>query len=99
MSRTDKTKPWQVRVAEHHPTAHHDHRDGVCDLPADPRTPPVYRRGGCYWSDTVLMLRATCCVGCGCRECSGFYARRQERRHSRHQAVMAARRYVTGGEW
>lgn len=101
MSNTDKTKPWRIRVAEHHPWAEHDHRNGVCDLPDDPRDTRNWLSGvACYWSDANLVYGGgSCCSGCGCRMCSAYFERRAARRKSRHLAQRATRGYVTGGEW
>ncbi len=98
MSRTDKTKPWWVRVAEHQPWAEHQHDAGICTLPATPYEVDI-RWSGCHYSWWKLAFRDQCCHGCGCRMCSGYYWRREERRRSRHQAQRAARRAITNGEY
>lgn len=102
MSKTDKTKPWRVRVAEHQPWADHDHRDGVCDLPDDPRTfIPWDKVPHCRWSDWNIALRQTCCSGCGCQTsmCSGKDWRAADNRKSRHKAKRDARRQVKAADW
>jgi len=97
MSKTDKTKPWRVRVAEHHPWAWHNHESGYCDLPPSPLSDggTFQRRpdgsAGCYWSDWNLCYKGVCCYGCGCRLCTGYYERRWERRRDRHQARQRTR--------
>jgi hypothetical protein len=104
VSRTDKTKPWRVRVAEHHPIAIHNHEHGTCDLPPSPLTGHlgVYTRGRCTWSDWYLSYDG-CCHGCGCRLCTSYYWRREERRSSRHEARRANRetlkRTATDDQW
>lgn len=55
MSKTDKTRPYKVQAMENL-VAHHDHSDGVCNLPTpdewlhmtknDRRT---WGRHNCYW--------------------------------------------------
>lgn len=96
MSRTDKTKPWAVRVMEHRPWADHDHRYGVCDLPEHYRDNLDY--GHCRWSDWNICRKGTCCYGCGCRMCTDQLGRKAKRRRERHQARMQARGYVKGVE-
>jgi hypothetical protein len=54
MSRTDKHRPYWVRVADTPMLTslpHHDHRFGPCTLPAEV-TPETVRqvRPGCYWT-------------------------------------------------
>lgn len=92
MSRTDKTKPWRVRVAEHHPRAVHNHENGTCDLTSSPLEGRlgVYTRQYCTWSDWYLSYDG-CCHGCGCRVCTNYYGRRADRRGDRHEARRATR--------
>jgi len=91
MSRTDKTRPWWVRMADAPMVTCvpvHDHRFGPCTLPERITAGGAslsFRRGRCYWGGTAYHL-----FGCGggndgCRECTGYYFRREERRRSRHQ--------------
>lgn len=92
MSDTDKTKPWLVRIMEHQLTPQHDHRDGTCNLPESPiaeyHSPrEVIRSTDCTWSH-YMDSAMPCCAGCGCRECTGYYWRKTERRSSRHRAVQ-----------
>lgn len=102
MSKTDKTKPWAIRVMEHQPWANHDHRDGICDLPEHFRDNAYYTTesgaGHCRWSDWNVCYDG-CCNGCGCRVCSGYYTRRAERRRSRHVTRRQMRALEKGGEW
>ena len=97
MSRTDKTRPWWVKLAERPMVTcrpQHDHRFGPCTLPervdahtASAGTDPTIR--GCYWTVTDLVHN-------GCRSCTGYYFRREDRRRSRHQSRRELRAY--GGE-
>jgi hypothetical protein len=93
MSRTDKTRPWWVKLADHPMVTsrpHHDHRFGPCTLPdhVDART--VSPRRGCYWEPTD---RTADTVHNGCRECTGYWTRREDRRRSRHEIRRALRAY------
>lgn len=47
MSKTDKTRPYDVKVMEH-PKEHHDHRNGVCDLGPGYDHDLRFRPGRCY---------------------------------------------------
>jgi hypothetical protein len=100
MSKTDKTKPWDLRILEHAPRQQHDHRDGVCDLPDLRSRADVGWRGNghCYWSEGSILYSDQCCYGCGCRICTGYYTRRQERRRERHEAQRLTRSMLTRGE-
>jgi len=88
MSRTDKTRPWWVKLAERPMVTcrpQHDHRFGACTLPdrIDATAAPVIRPArGCYW---VVTARYADTMHNGCRECTGYYFRRDERRRSRHE--------------
>ncbi len=83
MSRTDKTKPWRVRVMEHNPKAVHEHRDGVCDLPESALEDWTYL--GCHWSNDTSSW--SCCVRGGCSCCTGrnysVPANRKDRRETK----------------
>jgi hypothetical protein len=85
MSRTDKTDPWWVRRAETplSATAVHRHFAGDCDLPEVTRADPG--RTACYWAPGPHLLYGRG-RGCGCRICTDFYARRDERRSNRHES-------------
>lgn len=103
MSKTDKTKPWRVRVAEHNPRPEHDHTDGVCDLPDDRRVWVAWDGSPrCRWSDDGLARRASCCGGCGCQKayCGSAYwkveARRSERRAGRRESRRELQAFISG---
>ncbi|GGK81564.1 hypothetical protein Sme01_63090 [Sphaerisporangium melleum] len=96
MSKTDKTRPWWVRIADApmvtcRPV--HDHRFGPCTLP-DEITPGTVdldlRTGGCHWRAAFYFW---CLYGGvdGSREWNHF--RRQERRRDRRQARRELRAY------
>ena len=88
MSRTDKTRPWWVQLADKPMVTSvpsHDHRFGPCTLPEK-----VERRSAdsrCYWTATA----ATSCQrhDNGAREWA--LLRRADRRRSRHSARQALR--------
>jgi hypothetical protein len=96
MSKTDKTRPWWVQMADAPGLACkpvHDHRFGPCTLPdeinAETATPHL-RRGRCYWGGPAsYWFRRV--ESHGYRECADF--RREERRRSRHEARRALRDY------
>ncbi|MGH3245252.1 MAG: hypothetical protein ACRDOI_03450 [Trebonia sp.] len=88
MSKTDKTRPWWVRVADAPMVTcvpMHDHRWGRCELPGEITAVSAsvsYRVGGCYWRASDYYVH---CGGVsGGREWSDF--RRAERRRSRRRA-------------
>jgi hypothetical protein len=93
MSKTDKTRPWWVRMADAPMVTCvpvHDHRFGPCTL-LDSITPDTaslsFRRGRCYWggTDSFNCFRNDG----GARE--WYHLRRQDRRRSRHRARRALR--------
>lgn len=94
MSRTDKTRPWWVQMADAPMVACrpvHDHRFGPCTLPAriTPETATLGgRRSGCHWGGTASywFRRAE---SRGYREWQEW--RREDRRRSRHEAQRAVR--------
>jgi hypothetical protein len=96
MSRTDKTRPWWVRLADAPMVTYrpvHDHRFGGCTLPDEITADTAslsWRRGRCYWGATDYYL-----FGCG--SISGgrewYHFRREERRRSRHEARRELRAY------
>lgn len=97
VSRTDKTKPWRVRVVEHRPVAEHHHPEGICDLPGSPLDETgLWSEHYCHWQNNIMWgpWRGSCCGGCGCRMCSGYWTRRWARRADRHQAQRDARALV-----
>ncbi|WP_033295770.1 hypothetical protein [Amycolatopsis jejuensis] len=100
MSRTDKTRPWWVRMADEpmrtcRPA--HDHRDGHCTLPPD-ITRATESMGhvstmGCHWRATDFYLHAQSGGSDGCRDCTGYYERRADRRRTRHESRRELREY------
>ncbi|MFE6645056.1 hypothetical protein ACFVJS_00740 [Nocardioides sp. NPDC057772] len=90
MSRTDKTQPYRVRLWDGTlaRTAVHDHRDGVCDLPADVRedlssyalTGGFRAASSCYWT-----MHFTGTMSCCCSMCHDGAGLRAERRADRHR--------------
>ncbi|MFI5842664.1 hypothetical protein ACIA8K_23440 [Catenuloplanes sp. NPDC051500] len=96
MSRTDKTRPWWVQMADAPMIACrpvHDHRFGPCTLPAEITRETTWfggdRREGCYWGATASYW---------CRRIESHGAAewnamcREERRRARHDARRALRR-------
>jgi hypothetical protein len=50
----------------------------------DAGTAPIHRpAGGCHW---VVTDRFADMIHNGCRECTGYYFRREDRRRSRHES-------------
>jgi hypothetical protein len=97
MSKTDKTKPYWVKVAEHDPVARHNHAGRACDLPPSPYDEPRHKWTGCYWDDVYLMHASCCRPGCSCRDCNGHTAlekRRRERYDGKNQ-IRAGEDYDT----
>ncbi|MEO3788611.1 hypothetical protein ABGB14_00260 [Nonomuraea sp. B10E15] len=94
MSKTDKTRPWWVRMADAPPMTGvpvHDHRFGPCTLPDEITADSAnWRRGGCYWGAPGYHVLVRETKG-GNRE--WYYFRREERRRSRHQARRELRDY------
>ena len=96
MSRTDKTRPWWVQMADAPMTACrpvHDHRFGPCTLPdrIDRETAWLGgRRDGCHWAGTASYWYRRA-------ESHGYLewavTRRIDRRRSRHQARRSLHRY------
>ncbi|WP_433272232.1 hypothetical protein ACQPZF_15830 [Actinosynnema sp. CS-041913] len=91
MSRTDKTRPHWVRMADAPMVTCvpvHDHRTGPCTLPDEITADSVsvgYPKAGCHWVATAYFWWG-CGGSDGCRECTGYHFRREERRRSRHRA-------------
>ena len=89
MSRTWKTRPLDVRMADKHDAPvdileHHDHLEGKCDLPSNPREQMMEARKtgadtDCYftWGYKGKNL-------CGCHMCTDYYGRKWDRRRERH---------------
>ncbi|MFI6761862.1 hypothetical protein ACIBF5_22245 [Micromonospora sp. NPDC050417] len=98
MSRTDKTRPWWVKIADRPMVTcrpHHDHRFGTCTLPeridADSTAAAAGRPPrSCYWRVTDHFADL---LHDGCRSCTDHYVRREERRRSRHQLRRELRSY------
>jgi hypothetical protein len=94
MSRTDKTRPWWVQLADEPMVACrpvHDHRFGPCTLPTEitaDSVPTVAGRHGCHWGAT-RSYAVRRCESRGHREWGLF--RRAERRRSRHETRYALR--------
>jgi hypothetical protein len=88
MSKTDKTRPWWVRIADTPMLTCapvHDHRFGPCTLPDEitaGSAPVNYPASGCYWRATDYYVNEGGVSGG--REWQ--YFRREERRRSRRQA-------------
>ena len=88
MSRTDKTRPWWVQMADAPGSTCmpvHDHRWGPCTLPAGIG---AARTGGCHWAPTPAQ-RVRRWESHGYREWN--FIRRQERRRDRHEARRGLR--------
>jgi hypothetical protein len=89
MSKTDKTRPWWVQMADAPMVACkpvHDHRFGPCTLPDEITADSASLgrpRAGCYWGGTESYWVRRC-ESKGYREWN--YLRREERRRSRHRA-------------
>jgi hypothetical protein len=89
MSKTDKTRPGWVRMADAPMVTClpvHDHRFGPCTLPHEITADSAslsHRTSGCYWSATAYAYHLFG-YGDGGRE--WYYFRREDRRRSRHQA-------------
>jgi hypothetical protein len=99
MSKTDKTRPWWVGMADAPMVTcvpEHDHRWGPCTLPDEITADSArsgYRTSGCYWRATDYW-KYDCGGVSGGPEWTFFC--RQERRRSRHQARRELRAYHGG---
>ncbi|MGX6603398.1 hypothetical protein ACWKSP_14840 [Micromonosporaceae bacterium Da 78-11] len=96
MSRTDKTRPWWVQMADAPMTAArpvHDHRFGPCTLPDEITADSASlgrARAGCHWGGTrSYWVRR--CESRGYREWS--FLRRQDRRRGRHDIKRQVQAY------
>jgi hypothetical protein len=95
MSKTDKTRPWWVRVADAPMLTCvpvHDHRFGPCTLPDEITAASAsvsYRPSGCYWRATDYFAFEGGINGGRERH----YLRREQRRRSRRQARRGLRAY------
>ena len=96
MSRTDKTRPLWVQVADERMVTCvpvHDHRFGPCTLPNEitvDSTSVNRRSSGCHWTGNYHYLFN---LSNGCRSCTDYYFRREDRRRSRHEARRELRAY------
>ncbi|GAB2601977.1 hypothetical protein Aab01nite_63170 [Paractinoplanes abujensis] len=94
MSRTDKTRPWWVQMADAPMVAckpHHDHRFGPCTLPDKITRDSAGlgdHRPGCSWQGTESYWYRRC-ESAGAREWA--FWRRTENRRDRHRARQALR--------
>jgi len=97
MSRTDKTRPLWVQIADLPMVTcvpHHDHRYGPCTLPGELTVDTVVASwpvSGCHWRPNGYYLYN---LSNGCRECTGYYFRRDERRRDRQRARRELRGYL-----
>ncbi|MDQ0030432.1 hypothetical protein [Arthrobacter bambusae] len=90
MSRTEKTQPFRIRLWDGtlRRVAVHDHRDGICDLPATVQeylkrvedTGVSMAPGFCHWELQYTGTRTCCCPLC--HDADGL---RDERRADRHR--------------
>lgn len=87
MSRTDKTAPLRVKLrrGDLATVEYHDHRDGTCDLKADPARVKFFATGCCR------TFRYTGTSVCCCKMCHAvepprteIQRRRRERRTAKH---------------
>ena len=100
MARTDKTRPFRVKMAEspNNYKAVHRHGNQPCDLPGDrplPQWGDGYIRTACYWTYTDGFV----CTGeghCCCRLCTSYWTRRWERRADRHRSRRECRDAAQG---
>jgi hypothetical protein len=96
MSRTDKIRPWWVRMADKPgvtAVAVHDHRFGPCTLPATITADTVRMgvvRGRCYWSAGGYHV-----LGCDGGSCSRErqVLRRRANRRDRYRVRRELRAY------
>ncbi|MDQ0938703.1 hypothetical protein [Streptomyces sp. V1I1] len=94
MSRTDRTKPLWVRLAEHNPRPVHDHRYGACDLPPNPTWEDADTR--CQWEHSGFGH--TCCSGPSGRAAKKEWGEmnRARNRKERYAGRREARRFAAG---
>ncbi|MCP2096180.1 MULTISPECIES: hypothetical protein [Actinosynnema] len=96
MSKTDKTRPWWVRLGDAPMSSCvpvHDHRFGGCTLPAEITADTICAPGvtGCHWVVSASHGWRRCRRN-GCREWS--LVCREDRRRDRHDARRALRAYL-----
>jgi len=83
MSKTDKTRPFAVRLGDDlHATAAHDHRFGDCTLPVTPRDDDT--GSACRWVFHYTGVRP-----CSCSWCRGSVWYRSTLRAQRHTVAAA----------
>lgn len=100
MSKTDKTRPYWVKVRDKasYLVENHDHRDGVCNLPerptphnrADYNWAAPWQSGDCQWITSAEFWSSPDAL-CPCKMCHGSYgwedgtsARAQRRKARRY---------------
>ncbi|WAC54259.1 hypothetical protein [Gordonia sp. SL306] len=86
MSRTDKTKPFWVKLAHHDLESReiHDHTDGVCDLPpAEVGLAYTYGTSQCRREFRYTGTSACCCPMCHAQEWPDRTERQRRRRDRR----------------
>lgn len=86
MSKTDKTRPWHVKMAEH-PHEVHNHTNGVCEIKGKKpsRDLTSARDGACYFGPMYWRRE----FHCGCPICGydpGGFMKRKERRAGKREA-------------
>jgi hypothetical protein len=97
MSRTDKTRPWWVRMADAPMVTClpvHDHRFGPCSLPDEITADNAClgtNPGSCYWGTSYDRIGRVD----GARE--WYHIRREDRRRSRYRARRELRGYRREG--
>ncbi|GII82117.1 hypothetical protein Ssi03_01070 [Sphaerisporangium siamense] len=98
MSKTDKTRPWWVQMADAPMVTClpvHDHRFGGCTLPGEitADSAPPYPMEGCHWQVPISLW-----FGHRTRAArrEGYHIRREDRRRSRHQARRELSAYRPG---
>lgn len=106
MSRTDKTQPFRVRLWDGtlRRVAIHDHRNGICDLPANLAEDIAqidgaggrYPAGACRWEFTWSGT-----ASCSCEICHASSGLRAERRADRHAVRRELRDLIkeVGSGW
>lgn len=90
MSRTHKTESFAMQaIHEKDYEAHHDHRNGDCDLPPPPKKRGDLGRvgnGRCFWTYSKSFWYTH---RCSCDLCGGGTNRRKERREGKREARQA----------
>lgn len=73
MSKTDKTRPWRVKMMEH-PREIHDHRNGKCEIADGTSTGGWTPEGQCHFDADWWRPE----FRCGCKLCkAGYYGGRR----------------------